>query len=147
MNNRSAALGGELETALNYARAEAIKRAARVSICPSTDGATCLGANDWSRGWMVFLDSAASDSASVSVGTPLRHWGDLNAKAAVSLKKGATAIAYVRFSRSGMLARLAATDGDSRIFNAYIAGCTGDAARNITIGLAGMLSISKAVCP
>lgn len=147
LNNRATALSGELVVALNYARAEAIKRAVRVSICPSTDGATCLGANDWAKGWMVFVDSAVSDSAAIAVGTPLRHWSDLNAKAVVSLKKASANVEYVRFSRNGMLARLGATDTDSRIFNTYVSGCTGEAARDITIGLAGMLNSTKAACP
>lgn len=45
---------------LRRARAEAIQRGARVTLCPSVDGRQCAGAaanRDWSRGWLVFQDS------------------------------------------------------------------------------------------
>jgi type IV fimbrial biogenesis protein FimT len=40
---------------LAYARAEAMRRGARVAVCPSTDGANCTGAN-WGAGMIVFAD-------------------------------------------------------------------------------------------
>jgi type IV fimbrial biogenesis protein FimT len=44
--------------ALQLARAEAIKEGQTVSVCPSTDGATCVvGATDWEGGWIIFSDS------------------------------------------------------------------------------------------
>jgi type IV fimbrial biogenesis protein FimT len=37
------------------ARSEAVRRGAKVRVCPSTDGATCKSAaqGDWSTGWIV----------------------------------------------------------------------------------------------
>ena len=53
------ALAGDLR----FARAEAIKRSARVTICASLDGATCQGAGGlWKDGWIVFVPTAASGS-------------------------------------------------------------------------------------
>jgi type IV fimbrial biogenesis protein FimT len=46
------ALSGDFQ----FARAEAIKRGTPVSICASSDGANCLSANTWHRGWIVFSD-------------------------------------------------------------------------------------------
>lgn len=44
-------------SALNYTRSEAVKRNTRVSMCHSSDGATCSGASgDWHTGWLVFVD-------------------------------------------------------------------------------------------
>jgi type IV fimbrial biogenesis protein FimT len=45
---------------LQFARSEAIKRGLPVSLCTSSDGATCLGANTWHQGWIVFSDLDAS---------------------------------------------------------------------------------------
>ena len=43
---------------LRYARSEAIKRSARVSICRSANGTTCSGAAGlWKDGWIVFVDA------------------------------------------------------------------------------------------
>jgi len=41
---------------LQFARSEAIRRGSTVSICPSSDGSTCLTANTWHSGWIVFYD-------------------------------------------------------------------------------------------
>jgi type IV fimbrial biogenesis protein FimT len=42
---------------LQYARSEAIKEGQTVTVCASTDDATCTGGNAWQGGWIVFLDS------------------------------------------------------------------------------------------
>jgi type IV fimbrial biogenesis protein FimT len=53
------ALAGDLR----FARGEAIKRSARVTICASLDGASCQGAGGlWKNGWIVFVPTAASGS-------------------------------------------------------------------------------------
>lgn len=42
---------------LQFARAEAIKEGQTVSVCVSSDGASCLAAStSWQNGWMVFSD-------------------------------------------------------------------------------------------
>ncbi len=45
-----------LQTSFQLARKEAVMRGRTVSVCPSTDGATCLRHPDWSHGWIVFGD-------------------------------------------------------------------------------------------
>ena len=146
-NNSSVALTSEFQTALSYARAEAVKRATRVSICPSTNGASCLGASDWHKGWLVFVDGAASDTtAAVTVTTPLRFWGDLDENTLIAANKGAGALAYVRFTSSGMLAKSTGKDTDARKFTLQIKYCSGNAAREITVSFAGMLTTTKTAC-
>ena len=39
---------------LMYARAEAIKEGQRVTVCASTNGATCSGGTAWQTGWIVW---------------------------------------------------------------------------------------------
>lgn len=46
---------------VQVARTEAIKRAGRIVICPSTNGSTCTAG--WSNGRLMFADSAPYDSA------------------------------------------------------------------------------------
>ena len=70
-NNRAAAHMNEMISALNLARSEAAKRGVRVSLCPSTDQATCIDGTNWNNGWIVFTDTSANDST-VTVGTVLR---------------------------------------------------------------------------
>jgi type IV fimbrial biogenesis protein FimT len=47
-----------LEESLNLGRSEAVKRGVPVSVCPSTDGATCSTGTNWSSGWIVLLNSS-----------------------------------------------------------------------------------------
>jgi type IV fimbrial biogenesis protein FimT len=73
--NRLSGTTGELTASLQLARSEAVRRSAPVTICGTTDGATCSA--DWSR-WMIrgrdntsgatetIRDSTASSSVQVS---------------------------------------------------------------------------------
>lgn len=146
-NNSSSALGAELAGALNFARSEAVKHAKRVSICASNDGATCLAANNWEKGWLVFIDNAAADNtATVTIGPVLRYWTGINPQAVVTgqTNVNATNIDFVRFTSAGTLARL---DTEGRRFTARVTNCKGDSATRIVVGLAGMLSTTKQACP
>ena len=57
-NNRLIAQNNEFVGALNLARSEALKMSGPVSMCASTDEATCSGDTDWSNGWIVFSDQS-----------------------------------------------------------------------------------------
>jgi len=54
-NNRQVAAINTMVGDLNLARTEAVKRSRTVTLCGSTDGATCDTAN-WENGWIVFTD-------------------------------------------------------------------------------------------
>ncbi|TZF91831.1 GspH/FimT family pseudopilin [Cognatilysobacter lacus] len=43
-------------SSLALARIEAVSRNRVVELCPSGDGTRCSGGQDWSSGWIVFLD-------------------------------------------------------------------------------------------
>jgi type IV fimbrial biogenesis protein FimT len=42
---------------MQFARSQAIKQGLTVTVCSSSDGATCNAGNVWNTGWIVFLDS------------------------------------------------------------------------------------------
>src|SRR5690349_2794787 len=66
LNSKSAALGDDFASALNLVRAEAVKRANRVSLCASVDGSTCsTNTNDWTNGFIAVVDRATTDNATV----------------------------------------------------------------------------------
>lgn len=59
---------------IHLARAEAIKRNAVVSICPSADGHACsTGAGDWTRGRLVFANLAVEQPPVRSADEPIVH--------------------------------------------------------------------------
>lgn len=51
-NSRLNGQSEEMLSSLQLARAEAIRRNARVTVCPSTDGSTCTSSTAWSQ-WIV----------------------------------------------------------------------------------------------
>lgn len=58
--NRQAAGINALSAQLSAARSEALKRGHRVTVCSSTDGATCNGGTAWQGGWIAFTDLNAN---------------------------------------------------------------------------------------
>ena len=55
-NNRLSAQANELVTSLQLANSEAVRRNARITVCPSTDGATCAASGPWT-GWLTIVAS------------------------------------------------------------------------------------------
>ncbi len=53
-DNRVLTEANSLIAAVANARSEALKRGRMVSICPSSDGATC--GSDWGQGWIVYIE-------------------------------------------------------------------------------------------
>jgi len=149
-NNRSSGAGGELVTALNFTRTEAIKRGSYVSICASNNGTSCLAAGNWDKGWLVFVDTATSDNAAVGVGTVIRYWKDVPANAIVTAETKSsptrTPVSYIRFTGMGILAK-APNDLDERELNVSLTACRGQQKSQITVGLAGLITSKKVNCP
>lgn len=142
--NASLAIGEEMITAFNFARTEAIKLRQPVSICPSDDDATGCG-DDWSNGWIVYTDGATETADSTTVSSVLRVWNDISSSAELAVSRGANAVDFVRFTGMGMLARVGGST-DSVSVTAQQKNCSGEAARNITIGLAGIISSKGTQC-
>lgn len=143
-NNKSLGAGGELVTALNMARSEAIKRGGYATVCASSDGATCLAAGNWAKGWLVFADKATSDTGAVDIGSVVRYWKDVPANATVTAVKqsGGSNVDYVRFTGIGMLA-----NGATLELNLALPGCKGQQKNQIVVGVAGMITSKKVNCP
>lgn len=141
-NNRALSLGEELASALNYARSEAIKRSARVTLCGSTDGSACNGT--WTDNWIVVLDTAATDDAAApviaSANDVLRFWDAPDSNATLSASQGGATPTFVRFTGKGTLGRSA---NGAVTLNASFSGCTSNNARLITVGPAGMLNMTR----
>ena len=55
-NNRMSTSVHKFVSSLNLARSEAVKRGSRVTMCKSSDQATCAASGGWQQGWIVFVD-------------------------------------------------------------------------------------------
>ncbi|MEP6502621.1 MAG: GspH/FimT family pseudopilin [Betaproteobacteria bacterium] len=105
-SNRVQTEASALQGDMQYARTEAIKRGSWVSLCPSADGSTCLTANTWHSGWIIFADVAGNGVYDSAADSPI-----LKVRAAT--KGGDTIVASpqpspnaVTFNREGMTANL-----------------------------------------
>jgi type IV fimbrial biogenesis protein FimT len=137
-NNRAAANANVLLTALSIARSEAIKRGTRVSLCASTNGASC--GETWSDGWIVFVDGAASDTALPSVTAVLHEWPAPLGAARVMAEPDVT---WIRFLPRGN----AITAGTMPLtYSLEIEGCAGLEARSIEIDAVGRTFVARAGC-
>lgn len=58
-NNKQTTRINQLAGLLNYARSEAVNKSAIVSVCASSDGASC-NTNHWELGGLIFLGDASS---------------------------------------------------------------------------------------
>jgi type IV fimbrial biogenesis protein FimT len=72
LSNRISTQVNALVAAVNLARSEAVTRGNAVTICRSSDGASCaVGGRDWAIGWIVFSDP--NINATVDPGEQLIH--------------------------------------------------------------------------
>ncbi len=142
-NNRAATNINELSNAFAIARNEAIRRGANITVCRSSDGATC-GA-DWADGWIVFVDGAASDTATPVLGQILQIWDAMPGDATVTtLGNGAaTDLGWVRFGARGG-ARTAGAMPFSIVVE--LAGCSGEQLRPLEINTVGRASVARGTC-
>ena len=70
-NNRIVTEVYTLRATLSNARSEALARRAPVVVCPSTDGAACADSDDWSTGYIAFVD--LDDDIVVDAGEDIIH--------------------------------------------------------------------------
>ena len=147
-SNQVVTTASKLREALSYARSEAIKRSAFVTICPSSNGTSCLSSTAWATGWLVFIDGASYESSSsVTVGTVLLFWDDIDSDVNVSAKKGSSgSLSFLRFNDIGLLAKSSVSDTDSRSFQIQADNCSTSTARTISVGYAGIISSVSATC-
>ena len=84
INTRMTTQANEFLTTLEFTRSEAVKRNTRVSVCKSSDGATCLvsppadTSASWQSGWIVFVDGGATVGVIDAGETILKVQGVLN---------------------------------------------------------------------
>lgn len=66
--------------AIHLARKESIVRRKVVSICPSSDGTSCLPGKDWSTGWLMFENTDRDSPARIDPLEPIlwRHTAGAN---------------------------------------------------------------------
>ena len=170
--NGADALGEELISALQLARAEAIKRSGFVTLCASSNGTSCSGELDkWADGFMVVVDFPLAETTSPILtnnlnptATILRVWQKLDAKAVVKMYDSndvnatpvilGSARSFVRFNRMGTLAQVINSPRGVVINSkmkvkakdAEAGSCEPRSARQYVIGLVGLVRLANETC-
>lgn len=138
-NSHAAADSNEMVGAFSIARSEAIRRGGRVTVCRSSDGATCTGS--WRDGWIVFTDNAATDATDPPVvGTVLRVSPPPTGTPTIT---GGSE--WVRFLPRGYARSKSGTMPVT--FTIAVKGCTGQQARTVEINGVGRAAAARANCP
>lgn len=129
-NNRTVTHTNDLVTSLNLGRSEAIRRGATVSLCSSTDGATCSGSTDWSTGWIV----------RTAAGEVLRSWPERSGGAGVLSGN----VAQIQFQPRGSLPP--GVPPQLRLRMPYCNDAPGRG-RDVNVNSAGRISVDRVDCP
>ncbi len=145
-NNQADATAQSIVDAISYARTEAVKRVARVTLCASKDATTCSGT--WKEGFIVFVDSVKSDDVTppdLTLGV-LKVWEAQKTGSDLTVTNEADeAVTFIRFTSLGALAKVGAAPSKVKV-DIKVEGCNGANAPRLTIGLTGMVSMQKLAC-
>ena len=147
--NRLAAANNELVTALNVARAEALRRGRPVSICASADQRSCAGNADWGTGWVVFEDNVTTGAP----GAPAAQSADYDVRmiSVSPAMEGGFLLggtdSWYRFTPSGSLGWSDIGGGSERSFVLRNETCKGTEARRITVNRIGRIRSAAEACP
>lgn len=143
LNNRMTSQSNAFLTALQLARAEAVKRGMTVSVCKSANGTACTTAGGWQQGWIVFVDGGAPRSVDS---------GDVVLQVFQALGGGSTLVGEagvtdaVSFDGRGFRVPVSSVDPNPSLIrlcpptNSQVSG------RVIQVTLGGRSSIAQAAC-
>ena len=135
-NNRVAGLSNDFTKAVTMARSESLKRGIPVSICSSTDQATCAASTDWSTGWIVFTDN--SGTAGTLDNTDALIYIQDALKGNITFN---TTVNSVQYNTTGSLAT-----ASNITFSLTPQNCSSNQKRDITIRPQGYSTVAKASC-
>jgi type IV fimbrial biogenesis protein FimT len=124
-NGRITSQSEELVTSLQLARAEAVRRNTRVTLCPSADGSTCSASTDWAS-WIVH---GMDNTAATPVDDIIRN---NTATAKVQITGPAAGIAFKPSGRIENTQKVEVTMSDMK--------------RCLTVLISGVVSVSKSAC-
>jgi len=103
--NRIQTTASALQSDMMYARTEAVKRGATVSLCPSTDQATCADANAWQSGWIIFVDKTGDGLFDATNDAVLKVRGKVNGGSTIVAAPAPTKNVVI-FNREGFTTNL-----------------------------------------
>jgi type IV fimbrial biogenesis protein FimT len=83
---------------LEFARQEAMREEATVTVCPTRDGRNCQTKGDWRTGWLIFIDEV-SPPRHLSVGDTLLY----RQRAGVGQQPAVVGMDLIRYQADGAI--------------------------------------------
>jgi type IV fimbrial biogenesis protein FimT len=139
--NRIAAEINGLLGDLQFARSEAIKEGQTVTVCQSTDGATCTVGTSWNKGWIVFQDPNSSQS----VGTGENILRVQTGFTGTDTFAANNTISAISFNREGFaVANGTGLTGGNALLTLHSLPLNPDATRCLSLNSIGMTTVQTA---
>jgi type IV fimbrial biogenesis protein FimT len=148
LNARMTAMVNDTMADLNVARSEAVKRNSTVTLCASTDGATCSGTN-WAQGWIVFAEvSPANGARNVATEELIRATPAISNTNpnALSVLAGTTPVASISYGPSGAVTTGALIEFTFCDVRAVADTVANPAGRKVIINMTGRPAFSRFKC-
>lgn len=135
-DNRVLSASNSIVAAVAQARSEAVKRGRMVSLCPSSDKATCGAV--WADGWLVYVEDETVVAGAAPVIDTILVTGDAMNKLAVTRTAGVND--WIRFSTRGL-----AEESITLEVKPDTCG-TGYGFQELVIGVTGRATMTKKTC-
>ena len=139
-SNRLVTQINNIAGSLSVARSESIKRGESITLCGSTDGATCDTAN-WESGWIVFTDADNNAVLNSASETMLKIVAQFSGGSTLRLS-GSDSASIIRYKSDGSLRdqNADATRTDSGTFTLCEQSASTTTAKAININTLGRVS-------
>ncbi len=129
-----------IQKAFSYARGYAVNQRIPVTVCSSTDAATCNGSGDWTAGWIAFTDKLTRGSLD-SGDEILRVWQNvLAAESATLIEQSSTQVTAITFDSDGRV------DGQVDLLLFPNSQCGENDARLISVRTIGRATVTVRDC-
>lgn len=138
-SSRIAAPANELVASLQFARSEAMRRNARIVLCGSADGASCVGGSNWA-GWIIFADTDRDNT--VDAGEPVLRTYSVQAPATVQSSAAITGGALI-FRSDGFARDTAGAVLQAKLGVCVVTSLPSDNARDVTIGSGTRIFVAR----
>lgn len=146
-NNRMSTSVHKFVSSLNLARSEAVSRGTRVTMCKSSDQATCAAAGGWEQGWIVFLDDNDNGQRETAVEQLIRVEKPLGGATTVSGQEHVAQ--YISYAGNGFAQLVGGGTLDAGKSTLVLCDSRnfGDNARAITVSATGSVRSAPATDP
>jgi type IV fimbrial biogenesis protein FimT len=138
-NTRTTAATNGLVSALAVARSEALRQSMRVSVCASTNQATCNAspATNWTGGWIAFTDNTGNPGQLDGTDTLIQSWP--SAGPTMTVTSDAASMQYDGRGMNSLTTKIT--------FTIASAGCRGNHKSQVVVTATGSPQQSYIACP